>query len=178
MGQLAGSELLFVGSLLFLAGEASGTADFTTKPVHSSSLWKEQFAVQSFKHKPILVTSEDDIVDASGWAQEKNEFAVGDIIEVVSKRASHLFDKLDYGLASDITPGTAQSPFVNSDRKQRAWVKFQHRRHTGTDRQLADIWCEVRVMESPDVKKGVQEFKLELRVIRPWSTLNAFNTPA
>jgi hypothetical protein len=178
MAQLAGSELLFAGALVYFAVEASGTSDSATKPAANNSAWKELFAVQSFKHKPVNVSSEDDIVTAEGWGQEINQFTVADDFEITSKRATDLFRQLQMGLSGAITHGTAQSPFVGSDRKLRGWIKIQERKHTGTDHSLLDAWIEIRVMDTPDIKKGVQEFKFTCRVVRPFSTLNAYNLPA
>ena len=178
MAQLAGSELLFAGAIVYLNPEVTSTSDSATKPAYNASSWKELFAVQSFKHKPIKETSDDDIVDANGWGKELNEFTVGDEFEITAKRATDLFRQIQMGLAGAITHGTAQSPFVNTDRKINAWLKMQERKHTGTDHSLMDVWVQIRVMESPDVKKAVQEFKLVCRVIRPLSTLNAYNLPA
>jgi len=178
MGQLAGTELLFAGAIIYFAAESSGTSDISTKPAANNAAWKELFAVQSFKHKPVKVSSEDDIVTAEGWGQEINEFVVADDYEITSKRVTDLFRQLQMGLSGAITHGTAQTPHVNSDRKVRGWIKIQERKHTGTDHSLLDAWVEVRVMDTPDIKKGVQEFKFTCRVIRPFSTLNAYNLPA
>lgn len=178
MAQLAGSELLFAGAIVYFNPEVAATSDAATKPAANASSWKELFSVQSFKHKPVKVSSEDDIVTAEGWGQEMNEFVVADDFEITSKRATDLFRQLQMGLSGAITHGTAQSPFVNADRKIRGWIKIQERKHTGTDHSLLDAWVEIRVMDTPEIKKGIQEFKFVCRVIRPFSTLNAYNLPA
>jgi hypothetical protein len=178
MAQLAGSELLFAGAIVYFAAEVASTSDISTKPAYNNAAWKELFAVQSFKHKPVKVSSEDDIVTAEGWGQEINEFTVADDFEITSKRATDLFRQLQMGLSGAITHGTAQSPFVTSNRRLQGWIKIQERKHTGTDHSLLDAWIEIRVMETPDIKKGVQEFKFACRVLRPFSTLNAYNLPA
>ena len=178
MAQLAGSELLFAGAIVYLNPEVSSTSDAATKPAADAASWKELFAVQTFKHNPIKETSDDDIVDANGWGKELNEFTVGDEFEITAKRATDLFRQIQMGLSGAITHGTAQSPFVKTDRKLNAWLKIQERKHTGTDHSLMDAWVQIRVMEAPEVKKAVQEFKLVCRVIRPLSTLNAYNLPA
>lgn len=178
MPDLARSSEIFAGALIFVSVLATGTSDATTKPISSSNLWLELAAVESLKPKAIKYSEEVVVPFAGGWEQQKREYTLADSYEVVTRRTTSLYQQLQFGLGSAIVAGTAQTPYVNADRKVLAWVKVQLRQHIGTDNFVLDNWCEIRVMgDPPAAEKATQKPNLEFFVLKG-TTLNAVNFPA
>lgn len=169
---------LFAGALLYVAEFGAATSDAVTKPASNSALWKELAYVESLKWKDVKVTEEAAVPCATGWEQLKREYTIADLAEVVTRSTTELYQRLQFGLAGAVTAGTAQTPFVVADRKVTAWVKIQLRQHIGTDRYVADIYCDLRKFgDAPAAEKGTQKPSFELYVRRD-TLLNAFNIPA
>lgn len=172
------SAELFAGAIIYIAEEATGTSDTATKPIAASALWKELGSIESMKPKAVKHTENVDIPGASGWEQQKREYSLADIFEVVTRDTTELYQRLQFGLEDAIVQDTAQTPFTVVDRKVSGWVKVQLRQHIGTDRYVLDFYADIRVMgDPPAAEKGTQKPNLELYVRRD-TTLNSINFPA
>lgn len=176
MAKLNMSLRAFIGAIVYVAEEAAGTADLTTLPVSGSALWKEMGAVQSLTHKPIEVTEKTNEVGASGWYESVDVFTVGDMLTLKTREISELYERLSLGVSAPLVAGAAQTPFANPNRKIRAWIKFQHRMSTGTDRRRMDVFCELRLKDDPAVERKIPEPVYELIVVS--STLASVMIPA
>ena len=53
--------------------------------------------------------------------------------------------RLQFGLASAIELGTAQTPFATSERKVTAWLKFHSRKENGLDLCIGDVLCDIEL---------------------------------
>jgi len=178
MANLALSTELFAGALIFFAEYGAATSDPVTKPASNSALWKELACCESMKPKSVKVTEEADVPFAGGWEQQKREYTIADLFEVITRTTTELYQRMQMGLAAAIVAGTAQTPFVTSDRKVTGWLKIQLRQHIGTDRYVLDFYADVRVLgDPPAAEKGTQKPNLEFYVRRD-TLLNAFNVPA
>ncbi len=178
MSKLALSAELFAGALIYIAEYGAATSDAVTKPASNSALWKELAACESMKPKAVKFTEEADVPSATGWEQQKREYTLADMFEVVTRETTELYQRLQFGLEDAVTPGTPQTPFVTVDRKVTAWIKVQLRQHIGTDRYVLDFYGDVRVLgDPPAAEKATQKPNLELYVRRD-TLLNAFDIPA
>lgn len=172
------SATLFAGALVFIALEEASVADKVTKPAAANAAWKELCCVERWAHKLVTHEEEKDCPDPdTGWRADKDVFTLGDRFEVVTRRTTGLFLRLEYGVANPLVAGVPQTQFVKADRRVRGWVKVQLRQHIGTDRFVIDTWCDIRVLgDPPEAVKGVQKPNLEFYALK--SSLNAFNIPA
>jgi hypothetical protein len=177
MSNLALSAKLFAGSIIYVAVEAAGTSDISTRPASNSNLWLELAGVNSAVHKPVKVTELADVPDAdTGWREEKDEYTLADVFEVKSRYTTALYEQLRYGLAGAIVQGTAQTPFIKADRKLRGWINVQHRNADGQDRTVLAFFAEIRAMDPPASEKKTQEPSFELRIVK--STLASVYWPS
>lgn len=176
MADLALAAKLFAGSIIHFALESSGNSDLVTRPVSGSGLWLKLPGVNSAVHKPKKVTEEFDEVGPNGWQTLKDEFTVADVFELKTPWTTALFEQLRYGLAGAIVQGTAQTPFVKSDRKVRGWLNCQRRMQDGQDRNVLSIFVELRAMDPPADEKKTQETMYEAWVI--YSTLQSVVWPS
>jgi hypothetical protein len=176
MALLPLSAKLFAGKIVYIALEASGTSDAATRPASNSNLWLELAGVNEAIEKKEKVTESYDEVTADGWRTGKDEYTTADYYEVKTRYTTALYEQLRYGLAAAIVQGTAQTPYVRSDRKLRCWVNMQERMQDGQDRVVASLFCEIRAMDPPASKKETQQPMFELWVLR--SSLNSINFPA
>jgi hypothetical protein len=178
MAELTYSTELFAGALIYFAEYASGTSDTATKPASNNAAWKELACVESFKPKSVKVTEKAMVPCATGWEEQKREFTVADLFEATTRKTTEVFQRLQMGLAGAITAGTAQTPFVTSDRKVSGWCKVQLRQHIGTDRYVLDFYADLRIAgDPPAAEAGTQKPNMEFYVRRD-TTLNAFNIPS
>lgn len=176
MSKLALSTRLFAGAIMYFAEEAAGTSDTATKPAANSALWKEIGSVQQLLHTPDVMEEKYSECGSYGWRNYKDTHTLADIWELTTREVSELFHRLDIGAAAAIVAGTAQAPFADSARTVRGWVKLQHRMHTGTDRMVLDMFCELRLKKNPGIEKKVPEPVFELWVVA--SALNSMVIPS
>ena len=176
MSKLNLSTRLFAGAIVYFAEEATGTSDVATKPASNSALWKEVGSVQSLVHNPDVQEEKFSECGANGWRNMKDTFTLADIYELTTREVSELYHRLDLGTSAAIVAGTAQQPFASDARMVQGWIKLQHRMHTGTDRMLLDMFCEVRIKKAPAIEKKTPEPVLELWVVA--SSLNSMVIPS
>lgn len=174
--KLAGSARVFAGCLVYVARYSAGQADAVTKPAANSPLWKQIGITFSVQHKPKTQEEIADVPTEDGWREEKNVYTLADYHEIKFQEVNDLYDELEQGLAAPITPGTAQTQNVKSDRSIQCWIKIQERQHVGTDRSVMDQWGIIRAMEPVAKEKKEQQPALEFDARR--SSLNAFDRPA
>lgn len=178
MSELNLSAELFAGALIYIAEYGAATSDTVTKPASASALWKELACCESMKPKAVKYTETVDCPSATGWEQQKREYTLADMFEVVTRKTTELYQRLQFGLEDAIVADTPQTPFVTVDRKITAWIKIQLRQHTGTDRYVADFYADIRILgDPPAAEKKTQTPNLEFYVRRD-TALNAFNIPA
>lgn len=167
---------LFAGAFVFFAEEDTGVSDDETKPISSSDAWKQIAIVEQFAHNPKVWEEEYDEADAdNGWRTRVDRYTMADVYTARCRTVNELYERLRMGLESAITPGTAQSPNVVSNRMVRGWLKFQIRSQLGSDQCLADLWCEVRVIDPQPNAKGVMRVTFEFWKLA--SSLNSINYP-
>jgi hypothetical protein len=177
MAKLDLSQRLFAGALVHFALEASGTSDSATKPASDNAAWKQIGSVLSLTHMALTHEEPYSEPDATrGWVDRKEIYHTGDVYDLVTQEVSGLYHQLANGLNAAIVAGTAQAPFVKSERMVRGWIKVQQRQSAGTDRDRLDLWCEVRVKAVPPIEKKVQTPTLELFVLA--SSLNSYVLPS
>lgn len=176
MPKLNLSTKLFAGAIVYFAEYTAATSDAATKPASNSALWKEIGSVQKLDHMPQNFEEKYSEVGANGWREYKDVYALADIFDLETREVSELYHRLDMGVSAAIVAGTAQSPFAASDRKVLGWIKLQHRQHSGTDRLLLDVYCEVRIKKTAPIEKKTAQPVLELYVIV--SALNSMVIPA
>ena len=178
MTPLALSSELFAGAIINLAIFASGTSDPATKPASGSGLWLELATCEKVQQKAVKVTEDAVVPGAMGWESQKREYTIADMFEVTTRATTGLYNQLQFGLASPIVAGTAQTPFVTTERKVSGWVKIQLRQHIGTDRYVLDMYCDIRISgDPPPADKATQKPNMEFYV-RKDTTLNAWNLPS
>lgn len=176
MANAAMTMKLFPGAFVHIAEYSSGASDSATKPIAASALWEEFATVLTFAHRQEKFTDPYDAPHAErAWAARKDEFTLADVYTFQIRTTNEIYERLRMGLASAITPGTAQTPHTVSDRMVEAWLKFQARAQTGSDHHLADLYGELRVMDEGPIEKGVIKPTFELWAIG--STLDSINYP-
>lgn len=173
MAKLNNSKRLFAGMLVFFAEEVAATSDLVTKPAADNAAWKEVGCVSVCKHVPKQFEQEYSCPDpARGWIDRKEVFTVADMFELTTEEVSELYHRLAMGVEAALVVNTPQTPFAQTERMVRGWVKFQKREHGGSDRDRNDLFCEIRLKEDPATEKKSQVPQLELFVLH--STLNSY----
>lgn len=176
MSDLAMTLKLFAGAFVYFAEESDGVSDSETKPISSSESWKQIATVEEFAHSTKQFEEEYDEADAdAGWRTRVDRFTLADIYTAKCRTVNELYERLRMGLSAAITPGSAQAPNTTSDRMVRGWLKFQLRSQLGSDQCLADLWCEVRVIDEPPNAKGIIRPTFEFWKLA--SALNSINYP-
>lgn len=177
MAKLANSKRLFAGMLAYFAEESDGVSDLVTKPAAENAAWKEIGCVSVCKHNPVNFEQPYSCPDAArGWIDKKNVYTLADMFDLTTEEVSDLYHRLSMGVEAALVAGTAQTPFAESERVVRGWVKFQKRENIGSDRDRTDIYCEIRLKEDPATEKKVQVPVFELYVLH--SSLNSYVIPA
>lgn len=175
--KLPNSKRLFAGQIVFFAEYGAAVSDISTKPAAGHASWLEIGCVSVCKHTPMNFEQPYSCPDAArGWVDRKDVFTLADIFDLTTEEVSELYHRLSMGVTAKLVAGTAQTPFAGSNRVTTGWIKFQKRENIGTDRDLTDIFCEIRLKEDPATEKKVQVPVFELFVLH--STLNSYVIPA
>lgn len=176
MSKLLLSTKMFAGAICYFAEYSAGVADSATKPASNSALWLEIGSVQSLAHNPDVQEEKYAECGSMGWRNLVDTYVMADLFELVTREVSELYHRLDMGVSAAIVAGTAQQPFAKDSRMTTGWIKLQHRMHTGTDRMILDMFCEVRVKKAAPIDKKTMEPTLELFVLA--SSLNSMVIPS
>jgi hypothetical protein len=134
--------------------------------------------VLNFKFDKETVDIQRTVPLASGGYTKINKMiTIQDWVILKTAQMGELVHRLQFGLASAIATGTAQTPFIQNDRKIEGWLRIQGRQLGGTDRFVIDCWCECRLEETAEFNAQIVEPVLRFTEIKGVA-LNSVNFPS
>lgn len=98
---------------------------------------------------------------AGPWEKVPRSVVVGDYIDLKTREMGELLLRLQFGLASEIVLGTAQTIFGSSVRRVDGWLKFHLRKEVGGDLSIGDMLATVQLKKgiTADNKVSEPEFR-------------------
>lgn len=103
----------------------------------------------------------------SGGREEVNRsFVTQDWLVLKTREMGEIVWRLQTGVTGPIDEGTAQTPFLQLDRKIHGWLRLQGRGLEGVDRLLMDVWCECRLDGENTFEEKVVTPSLRFTVIK------------
>jgi len=165
---------IVLGTKLYIAPEASGTADRTNKPAYDSASWLEFGGVTSASID-VTGTGEDPVFKpVDGVLQlynvhdTKRTLTIDvELTDVSSKYLSQVF-------GASITVNTAFIP-LSGRVNRRMWMKMEQMDDSNNSVILLELFTSAKVTEAMQAGEGVIRPKMRFTVI--YSTLNVGNVP-
>lgn len=183
-------ESLILGSLIYFVREGDTVDGITVGPetvvspaagkpdVDPATNYPQLGEVRAVKFEPETIQNEKLVIRPNGAPRKEMETVViADFMDLTLDGAPDLVGEMLFGI-NKVTAGTPQTPFKNTDRRVRGWLKSVLRRSgIGTDWCLFDIYVEIRLKETPNLEAGKKAFPV-LRCQALNSTLDTWERPA
>jgi hypothetical protein len=183
-------EELFLGSFAYLIPLGvtvdGGVVSATSKPDGvPTANWTDYNIGSVMSFVPGVEEQDNSYMAPSafgGWEKRPRKRVIADFIDLKTREMGELLLRLQFGLASEIALGTAQTIFGTSTRSIEAWLKFHVRKDTGLDLSIGDVLVRVELKKGFVADGKVSEPEFRCTAIKTYNgaavTLNTIVFPA
>lgn len=165
---------LILGSKLYIAVEASGTADRTNKPAYDNAAWVELGGVTEANVDSTETGGEEVWKPVDGVMQLYNVHDTKRKLKITASLTDISVQYLRGIFGATIVVNTAFIP-LTSRVNRRVWVKFEAMDDLNASVILAELFCNFKVTSAMKIGEGVIRPDVELTML--YSALNVINIP-
>lgn len=170
-------EELFLGSFAYLIPLGvtvdGGVVSATSKPDGEPTANWTDYSIGSVMSFVPGVEEQDNSYMApsalGGWEKRPRKRVIADYIDLKTREMGELLLRLQFGLASEIALGTAQTIFSTTTRRVDAWLKFHVRKESGADLSIGDVLVSVELKKGFVADGKVSEPEFRCTVVKTYN---------